>query len=165
MSGTRKQGKSPREISLNDHVKSLRAAAARSSPVSPLFFQGDAAHRDEVGLEDSDDDAEGDDELPPDDGARVVGAHVKMSFNSTTSAFELQYDVGSLDTDLATEIFMWPPRYPGGADVATAASAGSVYVDYNGTGSWVRVLPGDGLQVGARVTVTLAKKQSADKRK
>ena len=57
-------------------MKSLRAGAAGSSSVHALFFQGDAAHRDKVGLEDLDDDAEGDDELPPDDGARVVGAHV-----------------------------------------------------------------------------------------
>ena len=65
-----------RGISLNDHINSLRAGAAGSPYVSALFFQGDAAHRDKVGLEDPDDDAECDDELPPDDGARVVGANV-----------------------------------------------------------------------------------------
>ena len=93
---------------------------------------------------------------------RVVGAHVKMHFNHTSSDFELQYDVGAVDdADLPTEIFVWPGRYPGGAVVTASASAGgSVRVEYDGKGSWVKVFPASGLVVGARVTVKIAKKPS-----
>ena len=94
---------------------------------------------------------------------RVVGSHVKMAFSTSTSDFELQYDVGGVEPDVPSEVFLWPPRYPGGAEVAVSASVGAVRVDYNGTGSWVRVFPGAGLEVGARVTLTItAKKDVAD---
>ena len=89
---------------------------------------------------------------------RVVGRHSKMRFDARTSDFELQYVVGGVDPDLATEIFLWPPRYPGGADVIASASAGKVQVEYSNGSSWVRVYPGDGLGAGARVTVTVRRK-------
>ena len=60
----------------SSQVTSLRSRASRPSSLSALLFQRDAAHGDKVCLEDLDDDAERDDELPPDDGAGVVGAHV-----------------------------------------------------------------------------------------
>ena len=60
----------------SSQVTSLRSRASRPSSLSALLFQRDAAHGDKVGLEDLDDDAERDDEFPPDDGAGVVGAHV-----------------------------------------------------------------------------------------
>jgi len=89
---------------------------------------------------------------------KVVGSHVKMQFNATSSVFELQYDVGGIDPNIATEIFVWPPRYPGGAAVLASASQGNVRVVYDDDSSWVRIYAGKGLKVGARVTVNIARK-------
>eukprot|EP00937_MAST-01D_sp_MAST-1D-sp2_P005638 g5638.t1 len=68
---------------------------------------------------------------------RVAGSLAKMRFNATSSDFELQYVVGAraLSAGLATEIFLWPARYPGGATVVASASAGSVRVQSSPTPS------------------------------
>jgi endoglycosylceramidase len=91
---------------------------------------------------------------------RVVGSFVKMSFNAShkRSPFELVYDVGSVRSDVSSDIFVWPDRYVGGAVINASASVGKVRVEYDGKSSWVRVFPGYGLQVGARVTVTITSK-------
>jgi endoglycosylceramidase len=94
---------------------------------------------------------------------RVAGSHVKMQFNATSSSFELHYDVGTIDPGIATEIFVWPGRYPQGAVVLASASAGSVRVDYDGKARWVRIYPGDGLQIGVRVVVSISKKSESSK--
>lgn len=70
----------------------------------------------------------------------------------------MQYNVGRIDPLMATEIYILPSRYPGGADVSTSCSIGTVHVDYDGHGQWVRVLAGDGLTVAARITVKISKK-------
>jgi|ERR1712216_272475 len=93
---------------------------------------------------------------------KVVGSHVKMAYDELTAAFELQYDVGSVAPDMATEIFALPERYPGGADVSASASEGNVRVEYDGKSSWIRVHAADGLQVGARVTVKVSKKPAQE---
>ena len=87
---------------------------------------------------------------------RVVGSHIKMAFSAVTSEFELQYEVGSLQEGLASEVFLWPQRYPGGANVTVSTNVGAVRVEYDGEGSWVRLYPGEGLQLGALVTVHIA---------
>jgi len=98
---------------------------------------------------------------------RVAGAHQRMSFDKNTSSFTLLYEVGAaaLAAHVPTEIFLWPGRYPTGAEVSASVSAGmgAVSVEYDGgaTTRWVRVLPGDGLKVGAQVTVRIAAKPSA----
>lgn len=91
---------------------------------------------------------------------RVLGSITKMMFNETSSTFSLQYEVGSVDPGLATEIFLWASRYEGGAEISTTASVGKVRVEYNTSSSWVQVYAGSGLQVGACVTVDIAKKAS-----
>eukprot|EP00413_Alexandrium_margalefii_P045109 CAMPEP_0204603200 /NCGR_PEP_ID=MMETSP0661-20131031/57124_1 /ASSEMBLY_ACC=CAM_ASM_000606 /TAXON_ID=109239 /ORGANISM="Alexandrium margalefi, Strain AMGDE01CS-322" /LENGTH=540 /DNA_ID=CAMNT_0051614245 /DNA_START=6 /DNA_END=1628 /DNA_ORIENTATION=+ len=93
---------------------------------------------------------------------RVVGAHAGMRFSGATGDFELQYDVGRVDPDLATEIFLLPSRYPGGAAVSASASAGSVRVSYDGRGQWVRIYAGEGLRVGARVVVKVRRRAPQD---
>jgi len=89
---------------------------------------------------------------------RVVGSHKRMRFNATTAAFELQYQVGSVDPELASEIFVLPERYPGGAVVMAVASSGNVTVEYDESDQWVRVRAAGGLQVGATVTVHVTRK-------
>jgi len=81
-----------------------------------------------------------------------------MRFNATTAAFELQYQVGSVDPELASEIFVLPERYPGGAVVMAVASSGNVTVEYDESDQWVRVRAAGGLQVGATVTVHVTRK-------
>jgi endoglycosylceramidase len=90
----------------------------------------------------------------------VAGKIVSMFFNVSSSQFKLQYEVSDIDLQAAaaTEIFLWPSRYPGGANVTAAASVGTVKVDYDGTGSSVRVYPGEGIKEGARVTVSISTK-------
>lgn len=92
---------------------------------------------------------------------RVVGSLEKMSFNASSpeSPFELVYTLGSVQPDLASEIFIWPSRYDGGAIVNASASVGSVRVEYDGKSSWVRIFPSKGVVVGARITVTINSKQ------
>ena len=89
---------------------------------------------------------------------RVVGSYISMQFNSTTSAFELEYIVGSISTDIPTEIFVMPSRYPGGAVVSATATVGSVNVVYDGKSQWVKIFASSGLQVGAHVTIKISKK-------
>lgn len=86
----------------------------------------------------------------------VAGDIVSMLFDTRNGEFKLQYDTKQgIDTRVPTEIFLWPERYPGGAKVDATASKGSVRVDYNGTGSSVRVYNQGDLEHGARVTVRI----------
>eukprot|EP00756_Hemistasia_phaeocysticola_P032190 Hpha_TRINITY_DN16396_c1_g3::TRINITY_DN16396_c1_g3_i1::g.61005::m.61005 len=88
---------------------------------------------------------------------RVAGVIQRMSFNSTTSEFHLEYTTTA--TAGVTEIFVLPQRYTQGAAVtATASAGGDVSVNYNGTAQWVRVQPAAGTPVGARITVHVSKK-------
>eukprot|EP00930_Biecheleria_cincta_P027287 TRINITY_DN19170_c0_g1_i1.p1 TRINITY_DN19170_c0_g1~~TRINITY_DN19170_c0_g1_i1.p1 ORF type:complete len:706 (+),score=118.20 TRINITY_DN19170_c0_g1_i1:281-2119(+) len=86
----------------------------------------------------------------------VAGDIVSMHFDTENGEFRLQYDLKqSIGTRTPTEIFLWPDRYPGGAKVEATSSNGSVRVEYNSTGSSMRVYhPGD-LKNGARVTVRI----------
>ena len=88
---------------------------------------------------------------------RVMGSLVKMFFNASDekAPFELVYEAGSLRSDAASEIFVWPDRYPGGAIVNASADVGMVRVEYDGSSSWVRIFPSTGLKVGSRVTVSI----------
>jgi len=95
---------------------------------------------------------------------RVVGSQLSMSFDGSTSAFKLEYRVGSrLDPTIPTEIFLWPGRYTGGASVTATATEGEVRVEYDGKASWVRVYPGEALAQGAVVTVHVTKKPEIKK--
>ena len=88
---------------------------------------------------------------------RVVGKHVRMQFNSTTSYFELEYEVGSTDPDLATEIYVLAARYPDGPQVKATARKGAVRVVYNEKLQLVNIFAGEGLSTGDRVTVKISK--------
>ena len=90
---------------------------------------------------------------------KVAGMYTMMRFNSTTSTFQLEYTVGAKHVAaLPTEIFVWPERYPGGANVSVLASAGQVRVDYDDNASKVLVYATEGMQMGSRVTVSISKK-------
>ena len=80
-----------------------------------------------------------------------------MQFNSTTSYFELEYEVGSTDPDLATEIYVLAARYPDGPQVKATASKGAVRVVYNEKLQLVNIFAGEGLSTGDRVTVKISK--------
>eukprot|EP00939_MAST-03C_sp_MAST-3C-sp1_P003020 g3020.t1 len=89
---------------------------------------------------------------------RVAGAHRSMRFDTTTSEFELQYEVGSLRSDLSSDIFVYPGRYfPNGPNITASASSGAVRVEYDGNGSMVRIFPGEGMVMGAVVTVKISR--------
>merc|ERR1719245_2216243 len=60
-----------------------------------------------------------------------------------------------MDSQIPTEIFLWPERYPGGAVVAAKATVGNVTVDYDSKGSSMRVYPAGGLEKDARVTISI----------
>jgi len=93
--------------------------------------------------------------------ARAVAGHaVSMFFNVTSSDFELQYDIVDGAPTAPTEIYLWPERYPNGADVSASASRGAVHVDFDGR-SRVLVHPAAGLERGSRVVVTIRNKPAA----
>jgi len=91
----------------------------------------------------------------------VAGNILSMAFNVSSGEFELQYEVSDTDLKAAvpTEIYLWPSRYPGGANVIVGASKGTVRVEYDGKGSSVRIYPGGSLEVGARVIVIISSKK------
>jgi len=89
----------------------------------------------------------------------VAGDIVAVYFNVTSGAFTLQYDAAGavgIAQPLPTEIFLWPERYPGGANVTAAASEGAVRVEYGGPGSSLVKVYADQVKAGVRVVVTVA---------
>ena len=96
-------------------------------------------------------------------GPAVAGAVESMVFNVSSGRFTLQYGASaSVPAAQPTEIFIWPPRYPGGADVAVEASDGSVLsVEYESGSSRVRIyLPAGGLSAGTRVKATVSRREA-----
>ena len=88
----------------------------------------------------------------------VAGTTLSMFFNVTSAAFSLEYDAADPMTAAGaapTEIFIWPQRYPHGASVTAKAAEGTVRVEYTRGGSTVQIHADDGLQPGARVSVSI----------
>merc|ERR1712194_296364 len=88
----------------------------------------------------------------------IAGEAKAVFFNVTSSDFRLEYVIKKSDPAVPTEIFVWPDRYPGGADVAATASDGSVRVEYDGTGRQVLVYADQGVKEGTRVVVKISRK-------
>lgn len=91
----------------------------------------------------------------------IAGEAKSMFFNVTSSDFELKYVVRNLDSGVATEIYVWPERYPGGANVEASASSGSMRVDYDGKSSQVLVYSETGVQEGTQVVVKISNKMAS----
>ncbi|KOO26556.1 hypothetical protein Ctob_005831 [Chrysochromulina tobinii] len=92
----------------------------------------------------------------------IAGEALSMHFNVSSSAFRLEYVVPantSLDERAATEIFVWPERYPGGATVTAKADIGSMRIEYNGTGSLVSIYRNETYPVDVRVIVSIDSKK------
>ena len=80
----------------------------------------------------------------------------------SSSAFRLEYVVPAntgLGEGAATEIFVWPERYPGGATVTAKADIGSMRIEYNGTGSLVSIYRNETYPVDVRVIVSIDSKK------
>merc|ERR1712107_584494 len=88
----------------------------------------------------------------------IAGEGKSMFFNVSNNDFELKYILQGTDPNVASEIYVWPERYPGVADVVSSSSKGSVRVDYDGTGSQVLVYPGADAEEGAEVVVKISNK-------
>merc|ERR1712066_891997 len=71
----------------------------------------------------------------------IAGEALYMRFNVTSNDFVLKYNAPRIDSSIPTEIYVWPERYPGGANVTATASSGSMRVQYDGEGSQVLVHP------------------------
>ena len=89
----------------------------------------------------------------------IAGRAISMRYNGSSAAFTLVYNATGLASNISTEIFVWPARYPGGAVVAATASDGSaMLIDYNGAGNRIQVRASSELAVGTQVVVTVGKK-------
>lgn len=91
----------------------------------------------------------------------IAGEAKKMFFNVTSGDFELQYAIKNTKSKVPTEIFVWPERYPGGANVVVTASSGSMQVDYDGKNSQVLVYPSSGVKEGSLVVVKISRKMES----
>tara|TARA_B110000046_G_C12966980_1_gene387206 strand:+ start:129 stop:404 length:276 start_codon:yes stop_codon:yes gene_type:complete len=82
-----------------------------------------------------------------------------MSFDVASGDFSLEYTVATGDWSLmhaaATDVYVWPQRYPGGVDVAAAASDGSpVNVSYDGL-HCVQIFTAHTVHSSTRVVVSI----------
>lgn len=91
--------------------------------------------------------------------AVAVAGHTKsMSFDVTNGNFQLKYDVLSNASNVPTEIFTWPERYPGGPLVKASVSIGNLHVKYNSSSGQVLIYPAGGVEQGAEVTVRISQR-------
>merc|ERR1712107_849932 len=93
--------------------------------------------------------------------AAVAGEAEHMFFNVTNGDFELRYIVNNGNLSIATEIFVWPERYPGGASITATSDDGSMRVDYDGQSSQVLIFPADGVKNGSHVVVKIGCKAAS----